>query len=267
MDEIRELQLAELGILLDIDCFCRENDIPYFLGEGTLLGAIRHGGFIPWDDDVDILMKRADYQRFLKIAPKNLGADYEVQHATTVKNYWSPFIKIRLIKGMPKFRQQHIAHLTTHNGPCIDIFPLEYVPRPFSLAQTLQSKYIRYLRGMLSYKLRLKRPKKLKQHIIKALAVFYSIETIHKKLDQTFNKYNDAPKPYIAALASYHKLSHQIVPAQVYEKQVYVDFEGHMLPVPVEYDFLLRHIYGDYMTLPPEEKRVIKHHFLYGDTH
>lgn len=267
MNEIRELQLAELKILLDVDSFCKKNSIPYFLAEGTLLGAIRHGGFIPWDDDVDIMMKREDYNRFLCIAPGALGEDYEVQHASTVENYWSPFIKIRLIKDGQKYRQQHIAHLTQNNGPCIDIFPLEYVPREKSLAQTLQSIYIRYLRGMLSLKLRLRAPKNLKQRVIKMLSVLYTVKGIHKRLERTFNKYNGKPASYIAALASYHKLKCQTVPAQVYDKAVLVDFEGHKLPVPEQYDFLLRHIYGDYMTLPPQEERAIKHHFIHGDTH
>ncbi|MFA5676233.1 MAG: LicD family protein [Christensenellales bacterium] len=267
MNDIRELQLAELKILLDVDSFCREYGIPYFLAEGTLLGAIRHGGFIPWDDDVDIMMKREDYNRFLQIAPGALGEYYEVQHATTVENYWSPFIKIRLIKGGQKYRQQHIAHLTDNNGPCIDIFPLEYVPHKKSAAQTLQSVYIRYLRGMLSLKLRLRAPKNIKQKAAKLLSVFYTVNGIHERLERTFNKYNGKPTGYIAALASYHKLKCQTVPARVYDKSVTVDFEGHMLPVPWQYDFLLTHIYGDYMTLPPQEERAVKHHFINGDTH
>ena len=83
LEEIHALQDIELEILLDVDRFCRENGITYFLGEGTLLGAIRHHGFIPWDDDVDVIMKRADYERFLQLAPEGLGKQYEVQHPTT----------------------------------------------------------------------------------------------------------------------------------------------------------------------------------------
>ena len=267
MDEIRELQMAALGILVDVDRFCRDNNIAYFLGEGTLLGAVRHNGFIPWDDDVDLIMKRADYQRFLKIAPRSLGSKYEVQHASTVENYWSPFIKVRLIDCNDNHRQRHIAHLTKNNGPCVDIFPMEFVPEEKSMSQTLQSKEIRFLRGMLSFKLGLRKPKNFKQRIIHAFSALFTVKEIHRRLDRAFNRYNSSPTEFIATLSSYHKLECQTVPAKVYDNTVYMNFEGYQLPVPGEYDFLLRKIYGDYMTLPPEEERAIKHHFVLGDGH
>ena len=260
-DEIRQLQQIEKGILLDIDAFCKEHDIQYFLGEGTLLGAIRHHGFIPWDDDVDIIMKRADYERFLAIAPRALAEKYEIQHPTTVKNYWSPFIKVRLKGKNQLFHQQHIAHLSENNGPYIDIFPMEYVPKLKSFPQTVQSKYIRYLRGMLSLKLRLRKPRNWKQVILRVLAQFYTVDGIHRRLDRTFKHYGPEPRPYIATLSSYHRLRCQVVPASVYDEAIQWPFEDVTLPVPKDYEQLLTTIYGDYMTLPPEEKRVTHHSY------
>jgi lipopolysaccharide cholinephosphotransferase len=261
MDQIQELQQIELKILLDVDAFCRQNGIEYFLGEGTLLGAIRHNGFIPWDDDVDIMMKRDMYERFLALAPKALNGKYEVQHPATVENYWSPFIKIRLLGDDLKYRQAHIAHLTDHNGPYIDIFPMEYVRRDRGSALKIQSKYIRVLRGMLSQKLGLKPALTAKQKVLRMLSAFYSVSRIHKSLEKYFKIQGPEPKAYIASLSTYQKLKGQVVPADVYDEQVYVDFEGHKLPVPAGYDLLLTKIYGDYMTPPPEDQRVIKHHF------
>lgn len=265
--EIHELQEIELGILLDVDRFCRENGITYFLGEGTLLGAIRHHGFIPWDDDVDIIMKRADYERFLAMAPNGLGTQYQVQHARTVENYWSPFIKVRLTEGAAasSYRQSHIAHLTDHNGPYIDVFPMEYVPKQKSIGQTIQSLHIRFLRGILSLKLHLHAPNGAKQRFMNVLSHFYTVPQIHKALHKSFTKYGPEPRAYIATLASYHPLSGQTVPAEVYDAPVDVAFEGHMLPVPKGYDTLLTTVYGDYMTPPPEDQRVIKHHFYSED--
>ena len=261
LSEIHALQKIELEILLDVDRFCRENKITYFLGEGTLLGAIRHHGFIPWDDDVDIIMKREDYERFLELAPSGLGGKYEVQHATTVPNYWSPFIKVRLIETNQKYRQAHIAHLTDHNGPYIDVFPMEYVPKAKSFGQTVQSLKIRFLRGILSLKLKLRPPIGAKQKLMYFLSRFYTVPGIHRRLDRTFRKYGPEKRPYLSTLASYHDLKCQTVPAAVYDEALHVDFEGYQLPVPKGYQTLLTTIYGDYMTPPPADQRVIKHHF------
>ena len=96
---LKELQRQELAILLDVQAACNELGIEFFLGEGTLLGAVRHQGFIPWDDDVDLLMKRSEYDRFLRLAPPLLAPKYKVQHSTTVANYWSPVMKVRLVEG------------------------------------------------------------------------------------------------------------------------------------------------------------------------
>ena len=261
IDEIHELQKIELKILLDVADFCKEHGIQFFLGEGTLLGAIRHHGFIPWDDDIDVLMLREDYEKFLKIAPGGLAGRYVVQHATTVKNYWSPFIKIRYQENHTRYHQQHIAHLSKDNGPLIDIFPLEYVKKPGGIKLRWQSFYIRYLRGMLSFRLGLRLPKNFRQKVLKIMAHFYTPEGLQKRLDRTFNMQRLRHGDYVAALSTYHELKCQIYPAAAFEKQKWVDFEGFSLPVPVGYDQVLTAVYGDYMTPPPIDEQVIKHHF------
>ena len=83
---LHHLQNVELSILLDFDSFCRENGLRYFLGEGTLLGAVRHHGFIPWDDVIDVLVPRKDYQRFLEMAPQGMRDRYQVQSSATMEN-------------------------------------------------------------------------------------------------------------------------------------------------------------------------------------
>lgn len=265
MQEIHELQALELAILLDVNEVCKKHNIKFFLGEGTLLGAIRHKGFIPWDDDVDLIMPREEYERFLKVAPEELGEKYEVQHSTTVENYWSPFIKVRSLADDSKFRQGHISHLTDKNGPYIDIFPMEYVPQKKSLKIYKVAFFIRFYRGMLSYKLGLRQPKHFRGELLKLVSRLYSVKAIHNGLDKNFKAFGKGEMPYIATFSSYHPLSCQIVESEAYDKQLDWDFEGYKLPVPNGYDKILTTIYGDYMTPPPEEKRVIKHHFYSGE--
>lgn len=260
MEVLRKLQLTEVKILKEIDRICKENNIRYYLGEGTLLGAIRHQGFIPWDDDMDILMLRKDYEKFLKIAPKQINKNYEIQHSTTIENYWSPFIKVRYL-GKSSYKQQHIAHLSNHNGPLVDIFPLDSVPKKDSMKQHIQAIKIKMYRGMLSYKLKTRHPKKLKGYIIKFLSYFISIKKIHKNLDKTFKLYNAKENKYIVNLASYYSYKRQTVPKKWYSKPRIVKFESLKVPIPKEAEKLLTSIYGDYMNLPPREKRIIKHHF------
>ena len=87
MTDLRKLQLIELEILKEVDRICKKYHINYYMAEGSLLGTMRHNGFIPWDDDLDIMMLRKDYEKFLQVAPNEINKKYEVQHSTTIKNY------------------------------------------------------------------------------------------------------------------------------------------------------------------------------------
>lgn len=259
-NKLKELQQTELIILKEIDRICKKHKIKYYLGEGSLLGAIRHQGFIPWDDDIDILMLRSDYEKFLSIAPNIISKDFEIQHSSLVKNYWSPFIKVRYL-GESFFKQKHIEHLTNNNGPLIDIFPLDNVPKKDSIKQKIQVLTIKFNRGMLSYKLKTRFPKKWKGYIVKFCSHFISVNRIHKTLNKTFIKYNNNNNKYIVNLASYYSYKKQTVPKNWYGKPRMVKFENLKMPVPKEAEKLLTSIYGNYKELPPVEKRVIKHHF------
>lgn len=261
MEEIKELQQIELSILLDVKAVCEKHGIMFFLGEGTMIGAVRHHGFIPWDDDIDVIMPRGHYEKFLEVAPKELGAKYEVQHSTTVENYWSPFIKVRLLEHDTKFNQSHIAHLSKNNGPYIDIFPIEYVQDKSGLAYKKTGLFVRLYRGMLTYKLGLRKPPHWKGKLLKFVSNFFSVKAIHNGLEKTLEPYKKGPAPYMATFLTYHKLGSQVSEASNYDSAIEVDFDQYKMPIPVGYHNILTTIYGDYMTPPPEDQRVFKHHF------
>ncbi len=116
-----------LDILLDVDKVCRENDIKYMLACGTLLGAVRHGGFIPWDDDLDIYMPREDYDKFNKIAEKNLKSNLFLQNTTTDPTFSQYFTKIRDNNHTIIERYEEDKDIGFHQGIFIDIFPIDFV--------------------------------------------------------------------------------------------------------------------------------------------
>ena len=111
-------------------------------------------------------------------------------------------------------------------------------------------------------KLKLYRPKSFRNKVLYAASFFFSVKKIHKILDKCFKMFDKSGCKYIANLASYYSWPSQTVERSVYGEAVFVNFENYKLPVPAKYDFLLRRIYGDYMELPPEEKRGIRHHFV-----
>jgi len=253
--QLNELQLVVYRILETYDAICREYDLRYFLTEGTLLGAIRHQGFIPWDDDIDIMMPREDYEKFLKIAPQNLDTDlYQIQHSSTVENYWSPFIKLRLLKHDGSYVQARIAHLTDANGPLIDIFPLDSVPRAKSFAQSLNGFYVKFLRRALAVKLNAHRIKSYKQRIIKWASYFFSVRGLHKRLDRSFQRFNKSTNEYVVNWGSYYPAWKETFPKSDVLSEVprLAPFEEGSFPVPVQAERVLTSIYGDYMVIPKE---------------
>lgn len=258
---LRALQMVELGILLDVQAVCEELGVRFFLGEGTLLGAVRHEGFIPWDDDVDLFMPRSDYDRFLQQAPRLLGDRYRLQHSSTVPNYWSPVIKVRLVDGQQRFRQTSIAHLTHENGPLLDIFPLEYVAHDRGILLHLQSAYVRLLRGLLVQKRRTRPADSLLRRAMRLAATVVPGRLLHRQLDWAHTLQGPQRRPYLAALATYHPVARQVYAADAFAEAVPASFEGHTFPIPVDYHHVLTTTYGDYRQLPSPQDRNHRHEF------
>lgn len=263
MAEIRQLQQLELTILHEVDRVCRALGITYYLAEGTLLGAIRHGGFIPWDDDIDISMPREDYERFLVEAPNVIGSTFAVQHWTLTPKYWSTFAKVRLLDNSV-FYQLPIAHLTPDNGPYIDIFPIDSVPAAQSEVQRRQKELMTRYRKALSYKRGDTRPKTTQTKILRAQTVFESIPGLYAKIDEMYRLLEDSDNEYWVNLASYYAADRETFPKGYYGEPRYVTFEDGTFPVPAQAEAILEQIYGpSYMDLPEIDQRKVKHAMVY----
>ena len=256
---IHELQEVLLAILKETVRVCELLDLQYYLGEGTLLGAIRHSGFIPWDDDVDILMPREDYEKFLALAPSHIGDKYLVQHWTTTKPYFSIFTKVRYL-GESKFYQKQLVHITKNNGPYIDIFPLDTVPQSISKAQIKQKARLRFLQLALSYSTEVAYPP-LKRYHMKMYGKLISYNHLIDKITKQYTKYNKSDNEYYVNLASWYGVDKETFPISFFGEGRKVPFEDTELIVPDFSEKILSIIYGDYLKLPPIRKRRNNHGF------
>lgn len=261
-EQFKQLQSLELDILKIVDVFCKENNITYYLAEGTLLGAIRHNGFIPWDDDVDIIMPRQDYNKFIQLFNTQIIHDCKLCNQHTIKEYHLPFSKIVTLKDTGFINNESFS-LKEYNGVYIDIFPLDKAVE-YGEEQNKRRKKIRKYRDMLLYKAGYPMKHSNERLISKIRSYFYSNDDLHKRIEALSTYYNDQPDcGYVANYCSSYQLKKQTFPDYAFSKAQYIPFEGYLLPVPKEYDLVLSIIYGDYLTLPPLEKRKSKHSFIY----
>lgn len=260
--QLHLLKEIEFEILLEIDKICKAHNISYYLAEGTLLGAIRHNGFIPWDDDVDISMLRDDYNKFLSIVETNLPDHLALVNNRTYKKYHLPFTKIITLKKT-NFLNMLDKNLGEYRGPYIDIFPVDFIKEENSLKQQEINRKIRWYRDLLLYKVGYINVRRFSRLKIRFIAKTLSFRYLHNKILELSTCQNNKDSKYLVNYASSYPPSRQIVPKEVYENSRYEIFEGYEFPVPRDAEHLLSTIYGDYLTLPLSHKRVAKHSLMF----
>ena len=257
---LRQLQLAELDILIEVDKICRKHNLRYYMVGGTLIGAVRHKGFIPWDDDIDISMPRPDYDKFMKIAKDELPEDLFIQTRGTDKGCYFYYSKVR--RTGTYFGENKFEHTTLHKGIFIDIFPLDYVPDNKTV-QKFFFKAFTCLIGMICSKSKTGEPL-YKNSKMPFIWFFRILQAISPKgfllwLRATLGKMANAmgkKKNYLASLSGFHGFPQEVCPAKWWGDGVDMEFEGHIFRAPSEYHTFLTHMFGDYMELPPVNKRV-----------
>lgn len=252
-------QQVLLTLLTEFDRVCRALDIPYVLFAGTLLGAVRHQGFIPWDDDLDVMMLRADYDRFLAEAPAVLDTDRFYLQGEFSEHWPLFFSKLRL-NGTACLEKYHPKDPMVHQGIYIDIFPCD------NAAATAPGRWMQFLAAKVVIAKALDRRgyetnnpvKKLYMYACRLLPQrpFWRLATKGRGDSKTVHS-------FFAAARSYKK---NVYPRRWFSARQDGAFENGMYPIPTEYDALLTALYGDYMQLPPPEERVCKQHALLVDT-
>jgi lipopolysaccharide cholinephosphotransferase len=245
---LRKLQLLELKILLELKRICEKHHIQYFLMGGTLLGAVRHQGFIPWDDDIDIGMIRSEYVKFLTICNDELSQEYFLQTFESDETYPYSFAKLRL--NGTKYPEPVNKGIFCHKGIFIDIFPFDHVPNNYLCRMVHRSKLMVSSRMCeLKYGYR-KIPSTLKGRLLYHLSKVFSKTQVTKMREKLFRKYNKKHTDF------YINGSLYCYPAEIFEQFSELEFEGIKFPVPAGYPTYLECAYGDYMRLPPEHERI-----------
>ncbi len=252
MSDIELMQKCLLLIADEIKRICEKNNIPYYIISGTLLGAVRHKGFIPWDDDFDIGILREDYDKFLNVCLRDLKEDFYLQHDFNENNYCFAFAKIQLLGT--EIIEDFSKNVDVSHGIFVDVFPLDNIPDRIIRRRIFYFKnhilknliWIKCGYGTEEHK------KKSSYKILNYFGKFYSLNKLKRRRKALIIKYNNAEcekrfisdYPYCIFKNRYFKIK----TTYQFEDRSYMGFE--------DYDDFLSNVYGNYMKLPPEEKRV-----------
>lgn len=260
MDE-KDLQTLHAILLIitdEIDRICKKNNINYSLIGGSMLGAIRHKGFIPWDDDLDVGMLRDDYDKFLKACETDLDDKFLLQTNENDSHYVYGFSKI-LVKGTYLVQVGH--EKTRHQkGIFVDIFPYDFIPddekargiqskKNFVLTRLLRRKFGDDDRTTWGWK------KRVAFTIADVVNLFLSQKYLISKLNSNMRLYSNTTTENVSNMSGYYGYEKETVPVSYFNSFLTVPFENRMYSIVSEYDGFLTKYYGDYMKLPPIEKR------------
>lgn len=264
---LRKVQLVQLEIAKEIRRVCEENEISYFLAHGSFLGAVRHKGFIPWDDDMDMGMLRRDYEKFCRIAPEKLKPEYCLQTWYTEPNYGLPFGKV--MKRNTVYLENKKTSRLPDNGFYVDIFPYDYAPEDPMQQKKLAASLLSIYRMKLmksGYKPWLDNDKIIWKKRIGYL--YYQMKSLLVSQQSLIRDYDTLavaiPDSSLVCERS-ARTNPKCYDSCCAEELADYSFEGEIFKGPKDYDNYLTTLYGDYMALPPEGQRENRHQIVQID--
>ena len=263
--EMKQVWAAQLEVLNDVDKACRENGIQYFAEWGTLLGAVRHHGFIPWDDDMDICMKRPDYNRFLEIAEKIMPSNYKIYNLKSHNNDGNMVSRIintdQISYDAEKLKKYHGVPYVIG----LDIFPLDYISDNKE-DDELQSNVIVMISSIMNVikSIQDNNVQLDEENLTQINMQLSQVEnicgvTINREddivqqlnilIDRMCGIYRENEAEYITIMLLWVGGKNYRFPKKYYDKAIRIPFENTTIPVPYAYDSILKKKYGDYMKL------------------
>ncbi|NLL56399.1 MAG: LicD family protein [Clostridiales bacterium] len=259
-----QLQDCLYQMLVEFDSICKEHNLRYYLAYGSLLGAVRHGDFIPWDDDLDVVMPREDYDRLLKTYKEILPSHYDLHNYNNTPNYFLSFAKIvntdtTLVEIANKKNDYRVG------GVYIDIFPLDGMGNCIRSAR-LRTKKATIYRIMIDSTTDMFEDKKraLWKQLIINITRLFNTQKWQNRLARHLRKKSFNKSKYVSMSATSTK-DKKIVKKEIFGEPKKIKFREHYFYAPQMIDEYLKTEYGDYMQLPPIEKRCSHHNFVYID--
>lgn len=255
-----EIKGIQLQLLKDFADYCEKHNLRYCLDAGTLLGAVRHKGFIPWDDDIDVIMPRPDYERFYELTKTQpVTENIEVRCNRNCETYSTPIIK--LMDNRTDGHEEHLAD-EIMSGVWIDVFPMDGVPSD----KKLREEHIAHIMKLYKRLEYASRPLKFTPNplkLAKRLAIYlgyhhFGYKKLADELDVLAQKYRYEDCEDIGLLAFGYC---PIISKKDYEETILLPFEGLQFRAPKNYDKYLTILFGDYMTPPPPEKQISAHFY------
>lgn len=255
---VNELKQIQLDILKDVHAFCKAEGLVYSVAFGTLIGAVRHKGFIPWDDDIDIMMPRKDYERFCT----TYGHEYyKVASTDTIPTYPIPYAKV--YDSRTRVRE-HVEYPTEY-GISVDVFPVDNVPddpktrsRFYAGKKRLDVLHVLKITSVNRTRSFVKNAVLAVSHVLLSVV---NMRSLVRKMEKVSATYSNVDTKDAAVVACNDNTQRWILPAHIYRETIEMEFEDTKVCAPKEYHAMLTSLYGDYMQLPPEEQRVTHHHF------
>lgn len=256
--EFEWLHQAQMEIMDEVHRICVKEGITYYLIAGSVIGVLRHKGFIPWDFDIDCAMPRPEYRRFKEACERLLNPRFKYYDYHSVKGYTNPHALVG-ITGTKLFRQYDKFNSESfHAGIYLDIFPLDYAP------DTVEERAKHAERvNAIKKKIYIKRHYNYDSSPIRKFAkwvrslkyVYTSIDKLNEELDKEMSRYETAGVHYLCSMAGRHPYENECSPEAWFGTPMLAQFEDRQYYIPQEADKYLRKMYGDYMQLPPESER------------
>jgi lipopolysaccharide cholinephosphotransferase len=253
-DVHRRLQLVELEILAEIARRCDAEGLRWFVVGGTLLGAVRHGGFIPWDDDVDIGMPRPDYERFAALSRRSTDPRFTWQGPETEPAY--PFIFGKLLRAGTRVEEPAVAHLPITQAVYVDIFPFDGAPASPALRRVHAAAY-KFAVTAVGARIRRAGRKRLIAYAFRLVPRVVALALVRRLV-------RHAPydrSPFAVNASGAWGYGRECQPRDRLEPTASLPFENMTVRVPGRWDEYLGQVYGDYRQLPPPEHRMPRHGF------